>query len=186
MERIDTVVEDVLAGNRDRFREVFDMYEATVRVVLAAMLPDRSVVDDLLHEVFVTAYLKLREYRPGTDFRAWVRTLARNLALNERRRYLRHRSLDRRYQAEIEQWIEPAMERLVDGDRGVTERLRECMDGLPDKARRLVDQYYFQGLSGPQIAEREKQKETWVRLVLFRARGSLFTCLESKGVLSHE
>jgi RNA polymerase sigma-70 factor, ECF subfamily len=76
----------VLAGDREAYRQIITACEAKVRIVLAAILPVQDMVDDIAQEVFVTAYGKLRDYEPGSDFVAWLKAIARNLALNERRR----------------------------------------------------------------------------------------------------
>ena len=85
-ETIESALQEVLQGNRDAYRSVVVACEAKVRMVLAAMLPGNIAVDDLTQEVFITAYLKLAEYKQGTDFVAWLKGMARNMALNERQK----------------------------------------------------------------------------------------------------
>src|SRR5256885_754611 len=97
---LDPLVEAVLRGDREAYREVITQCEAKVRVVLAAILPDSSAVEDVAQEVFVTAYAKLHSYQLGTDLVLWIKAIARHLALNERRRWLRQARFRDRFAAE--------------------------------------------------------------------------------------
>jgi DNA-directed RNA polymerase specialized sigma24 family protein len=77
-ERIDEAVRDVLAGRVDAYRELIALAEGRVRLVLASLLPDPASLDDLAQEVFLHIHDRLREYKPGSDFLAWAREIARN------------------------------------------------------------------------------------------------------------
>src|SRR5579871_2137301 len=84
---LDRIIEAVVGGDRESYRQVILRCEAMVRMILAAILPDPGGVDDVAQEVFVTAFGKLNQYQPGTDFELWLKAIARNLALNERKRW---------------------------------------------------------------------------------------------------
>lgn len=180
---LDAAVVAVRAGDREAYRQVVVACEAKVRLVIAAILPDADGVDDLAQEVFVTAYGKLRDYRPGTDFSAWVKAIARNLALNERRRRLRQNRLRDRFAMEFETVLGPAIELGPDRFGGrILEALRECLGRLEDPAHGVTEAFYFREETTGTIARRLGRSDGWVRLVLFRARAALAICLQAKGV----
>src|SRR5688500_15956626 len=110
---IDEAVRQVRAGDMDAFRVVIAAYEAQLRVVVGTIVPARAPVDDLVQEAFISAYLRLGEYRLGTDFGAWLRTLARHLALNERRRLERRRGLERVLAEELESRLASHADQLM-------------------------------------------------------------------------
>lgn len=140
-----------------------------------------------MHEVFVVAYRKIADYRTGTDFGAWLNTIARNIALNERRKILRQRELGQRHVNDIEEVFAPTVERLAgEVDGAMVLELRRCLATLTDRARRVVEAFYFENLPGIEIARREDKKEGWVRLTLFRAREALLKCLGEKGALPRD
>jgi RNA polymerase sigma-70 factor (ECF subfamily) len=180
----DALVQAVLAGDREAYRQVIIQSEARVRVVVAAILPDPSVVQDIAQEVYVTGFYKLGEYRPGSDFLAWVTTIARNLALNERRRWLRRERFKGRFEAQMEEHLDGHVTHTAEhlgGDAVVA--LRECLDGLAGQARSVTEDFYFKDKSSEEIAQQHKRQSGWVRLVLFRARAALAECLHAKGVM---
>jgi RNA polymerase sigma-70 factor (ECF subfamily) len=186
-DEIDRAVVAVLRGRRDVYRTIIEAFETPVRLVLASLLPENASVEDLAQETFVTAFTKLREYRIGTDFRAWIQAVARNHALNERRRWLRKQRHLERYRARIEEEVAPRLEelscRLGDDAAGA---LRECLSQLQEHARGVVEAFYFDGLPSGKIAERFQRPASWVFVVLHRARSAIGQCLKSKGVLPDE
>jgi RNA polymerase sigma-70 factor (ECF subfamily) len=186
MDNVDAVVLEVRAGNRERYRAIVEIFEVPVRLVVGAIVPDATATEDLVHEVFFTAFLKLADYQTGTDFRAWIKAFARNLALNERRRWHKQRLHSSRFEVDVEEAASNDIDQftsLVDGE--TARHLRDCVAGLGDAARRVIDAFYFQGLPGDEIARAEKRRESWVHLVLFRARAAIAACLKHKGVVSH-
>lgn len=183
----DDAVLAVLRGDREAFRLIIERHEAALRMTIAAIVPHGMPVDDLVQEAFISAYLHLGEYRPGSDFGAWLRTFARHIALNERRRMRRRSGLG----DELVRQVEDRMAALVDQQvaalvrREARQSLRECFEGLGEAARRVIDGFYFRALSTRQIAEDLDRPETWVRVMLHRARTALARCLEHKGVADH-
>lgn len=178
---IDAVVRRILAGERALYRTVIRAFEAPLRSLMGALLPAGMSVDDLVQETFIAAYQRLREYPLDGTFFGWLRIVARNLALRERRRYLRRRALDRVYEREVEEpvgaWLDQRTG-VIDDDTAA--ELRECLGRLGDTPRRVLERYYFQAATVPEIAAAEKRLASWVYLVMFRAREVLARCLERK------
>lgn len=185
---LDSVIRAVRAGDRERYGEVVTLLEARVRVVLSLMLPDRSVVQDLAHEVFVVAYLKLAEYREGTDFAAWVKAIARNLAYNERRRWIREKKFTSRFAVAIEDdligsAIDVLVEKAEEGEKAeISVALRDCVAALSASARETIERFYFDDASVADIATNSGRTTGAIKVMLFRARAALAMCLAAKGV----
>lgn len=174
----------VRSGNPEAYRDVIAACELRVRLVIASILPDREGVDDVAQEVFLKAYQKLGDYTPGTDFHAWINTLARQMAYNARKIRLRNVAMKHRYRAEVLQQCESAP--LTDvAQAELLDALRSCKDQLDGHARTLTEDFYFHGRSSVELARTHKREEGWVRLVLFRARQALTDCLQRKGLLPH-
>lgn len=184
-EVIDEMVSAVRAGARDRYKDVVDACELSVRAVLAVMLPDKASLDDLVCEVFLTAYLKLPEYSAGTNFVAWLRAIARNLALNERRRWLRSEALKNRYRTSLYEQTDELADQMANSlDDQVLRSVRECVGELAPAARHVVEQHYFKDASCAEIAQETGKLEGWVKVVLHRARAAISKCLHGKGVVA--
>ena len=184
MESLDQQIQACLEGDIDAFAGVVDAHESDVRAVIASMCPDSGLVPDLIQEVFLIVFRKLDSYQSGTNFRAWIKAIARNVAQNERRRWYRRQDMQLKYQAEaqtehqiaenIDQFVESLPEETL-------ESLRECVGGLQGKTRALVDGYYYEGCSIKQVAGILDVSASAAKVALHRARKAVGDCLQRKG-----
>src|SRR6266404_233939 len=69
----------VAAGDQDAFARLYGDYVRMVHAILLGRIP-RLDVDDLVQEVFLTAYTRIRELRTPAAFGGWIATIARNRA----------------------------------------------------------------------------------------------------------
>ena len=100
------------------------------------ILGNRADAEDVAQETFLRAYQKFSSLRESEKFRAWVNRIAFRLALN------RQRGVRRRLTRETA-WHEHGTGEPVDGlrdaeERVLVERLRNEIDGLPRKLRRVL------------------------------------------------
>jgi len=75
----------VAAGDQDAFARLYADYVRMVHAILLGRVPRRDV-DDLVQDVFIAAYTRIRELREPAAFGGWIATIARNRATD----YLRH------------------------------------------------------------------------------------------------
>lgn len=183
---IEESVKRTLEGDLESYREVIEAFEPRVRVVIASMIPDSSLVDDLTQEVFIIAYQKLATYKPDTLIGSWLSQIARNVAQNERRRWYRKNDMKERYKAEIEKKIEFNIDRISDSLRGdVMDALQQCIKLLNETARIMISGFYFKEMAVKELAHDLSMNSGAVRVMLCRARQSIAECLERKGVLNN-
>jgi len=75
----------VAAGDQDAFARLYADYVRMVHAILLGRVPRRDV-DDLVQDVFLTAYTRIRELRDPAAFGGWIATIARNRATDHMRR----------------------------------------------------------------------------------------------------
>ena len=141
-------------------------------------------VDDIAQEAFVIAYERLGEFDVDRDFGAWVRGIARNLVINERRKDARRKRIiaDNLTDVLVRSSSVPETEAEELGDRGTAKvaALRQCMMELPEKSRALIKARYEEDESAPDIADRFEMKAPAVRKALERVREALRKCMDEK------
>lgn len=76
-----TIVEAVLAGDRDAYRRLVERESASVVAACARILGDRSEAEDVAQEAFVIAYRSLGSWRADGPFGAWLARIAVRLAI---------------------------------------------------------------------------------------------------------
>ena len=132
---VDQVVAAVRSGRTEAYAEIVARYQQEVWRIAARLLADRDATGDLVQQVFVDAYFHLGQYRPGTDFGAWLRSIARNRVRREARSAAR---ASRR----LEAYRRLLLERLCDSpeadrqEQALRDALRECQEKLPGPAAR--------------------------------------------------
>ncbi|MEM7391213.1 MAG: sigma-70 family RNA polymerase sigma factor [Verrucomicrobiota bacterium] len=182
MDALDEHIKACLAGDTDRFEEVVKACESKVRGVLGAMIPDHDLIPDLTQEVFLIAFRKLSSYQIGSNFMAWVSAIARNVAQNERRRWYRRQELKDKCRVDAEQKMEENIEQFVDSlPEDVLESLRQCVDGLGDRTKAIVNHYYHDQCSIKNLTEIFKLTSSAAKVTLHRARQAVNKCMRRKG-----
>lgn len=76
-----SIVEAVLAGDRDAFRRLVEREGPSLVSACARVLGDRSEAEDVAQEAFVIAYRSLGSWRADGAFGAWLSRIAIRLAV---------------------------------------------------------------------------------------------------------
>lgn len=186
MINLDTILDEIQAGNTDAFQEIVREYQRDIwQVVVAAWRAlgpqpqSLTVVEDLAQQVFVDVFLHLEQFQRGTDFRAWIKAIARNRVRQEVRGRCREQQRVLAYARHLEQ-------RLADDGRasGQEEEYREalerCTEELTERAARIIRQRYEDSLTFEEIAAREASTANAVRKLFTRALLSLRECIQTR------
>src|SRR2546421_10741358 len=85
-ETLAETIRAVTSGDEDAFARLYADYVRMVHAIVLGRVP-REDVDDLVQDVFVAAYVRIRELRNPAAFGGWLATIARHRATD----HLRHR-----------------------------------------------------------------------------------------------
>ncbi|PYR54848.1 MAG: sigma-70 family RNA polymerase sigma factor [Acidobacteria bacterium] len=154
------------AGDQLAFERLYDRYARIVHGLLLARVPANDV-DDLVQDVFLTAWRRLDDLRDPAAFGGWIAMIARNRALDFRRRSADEVSLPDDLPARGETGALAEANAILDVIRRLPEAYRDTL------VLRLVE-----GLSGPEIAERTGLTAASVRVNLHRGMKQLREKLE--------
>lgn len=154
-------------------------HQSGLRAFIRALGTDEAWVDDLAQEAFIVAYCRLDQFAPGTDFGKWLRSIARFLVANERRKEIRRSRLlpfaivEVLLEREPENAAEPDVTRFLPA-------MRECVDQLPARSRELLHQRYAANDNATTLARRLGINADTVRQQLLRIRVAVKECIEKK------
>lgn len=161
-----SLVRAVLAGNRDMFGRLYELYAPLVHGVLLARMP-RSEVEDTVQEIFLHALKKLHTLRDTNAFGPWIAMIARNRAVDFHRRS--------RETVEITDDV-----RSADSSGSKAEEILAIIRTLPDAYRETLVLRLVEGMTGPEIATRTGLTAPSVRVNLHRGMKLLRTKLGFK------
>ncbi len=156
-------------------------HQAGLRAFIRALGADEAWVDDLAQEVFILAYRRLNQFEPGTDFGKWLRSIARYLVANGRRKDARHSRLlpfavmDALLAHESENAAETSISDLLPA-------MRECVEQLPTRSRELLQRRYAGNENAATLARGLRMNADAVRQQLLRIRLAVKECVERKVV----
>jgi RNA polymerase sigma-70 factor, ECF subfamily len=143
-------------GDESAFGGLYERYARVVHGLLLARVP-RDDVDDLVQEVFLTAWKRLDALRDAAAFGGWLVMIARNRASDFHRRGLDYQEL-------------PASLQAHDATAERTEALAALgvIRSLPEAYRETLVLRLVEGLTGAEIAHRTGLTEGSVRVNLHR------------------
>jgi RNA polymerase sigma-70 factor, ECF subfamily len=172
------LVAAVLAGDRERFGDLIERYQARLVNYLFRLVRSADDAHDLAQEVFVKVYQVLDRYDPQYRFSTWLFRVAQNAAIDQiRRRRLRVVSLSQEDQeGEGRDWDLPAPERGPYGElrnRERAEAIQEAIDSLPWEYRELILLRHMGELPYEDIAQMKRMPLGTVKNKLFRGRQML-------------
>ncbi len=151
------LVSAVLAGNRDMFGRLYELYAPLVHGVLLARMP-RSEVEDTVQEIFLHAFKKLHTLRDSNAFGPWIAMIARNRAMDFHRRS--------RETVSVDDWTNNLRSR--DTGSSKAEEILAIIKTLPDAYRETLVLRLVEGMTGPEIATRTGLTSASVRVNLHR------------------
>lgn len=150
------LVRDARQGDEGAFARLYERYARVIHAVLLARAP-RADVEDLVQEVFLSAWNRLDGLRDPAAFGGWLAMIARNRATDFHRRAVESVELPDDLMAH-------------DGTAAHAEALGvlEMIARLPDAYRETLLMRLVEGLTGPEIAERTGLTPASVRVNLHR------------------
>lgn len=146
-------------GDRAAFGQLYERYARVVHGILLSRVPSEDV-DDLVQDVFLNAWRRLRTLRDHEAFGAWLAAIARNRAADHHRRSAVREELPEELPAE---------------DREQSEALAvlAAVKSLPEAFRETLILRLVEGLSGAEIAARTGLTHGSVRVNLHRGMQQL-------------
>lgn len=164
----DELVRAAQRGDSASFEALYARYGRVVHGILLGRLsaPD---ADDVMQEVFITAYRKLRDLRDGAAFAGWITRIARNRAEDFRRNAAEFFELDRDHGT-----------RATQDDAAEAARALGTIRALPEAYRQTLLLRLVEGMSGAEIAERTGLTPASVRVNIHRGMQLLREALGGK------
>lgn len=149
------------SGNLRALEELFRRYKDRIYSFAYRMLGRRASAEDVLQETFLRVQSNADSWHPTARFSCWVYRIARNLCVDEMRKYWnRHVYADSQVALdENGQGLlsiipsEDADPRTVVEERRLQQRIDEAIAALSPEQQEVIILSKYQGLSYPEIAE---------------------------------
>ena len=162
------LIERVLGGDALAERQLYEAHVDRVYRLAYRMTGDDDLAQECTQEAFIRAFNRLQGFRGEAAFSTWLHTIATSVVLNTLRKVKRFRGRE----AGIEAADAVATnERRANPD--LKEKLKEAVDGLPDKYRMVFVMHDVEGYTHEEISTALGTKPGTSKAQLFRARAKL-------------
>ena len=149
-----------------------------IRAVIASLVRDRVLCDDLFQEVALVLWKKYDTYDGTRPFGAWARGIAVNKVMQA---FDRNRRTPVSLSPDVVETLVDAFDRTEGEEPDDSQRreaLQDCIRKLPDKSRRLLELRYDRALKLHEMADSLGAKLDAVHKALSRLRDRLKKCIE--------
>jgi len=148
-----------------------------IQAFVRAIVSDFHLAEDILQEVFVVALQRRDQFVDGTNFCAWVREIARRVALAKVRKSGRDALT---LTPEVLDAVEPSFD--LEAERWEEERraLSACVESLPEESRKILALRYVQAAPLTHISFDVGRSTDGVKALLKRIRQRLAECVGAR------
>lgn len=160
------------AGERAAFDQLVELHGPGVLRYVQALTRYSADAEDIAQEALLQAYRGLHTFKDGTDFKAWILTIAYHAWVHSKRK---------RRPATLgdEEQIERIPAKAERAESDWVETVRQGIAALPEEQRAVVQLRFGEGLSHAEISAIVGAEEATVRWRLYRARQSLQNLLKT-------
>ena len=79
---LDEIIEELRVCNYSHFDQFYNETKKTVFFSIASIVKDDSIIDDLMQDTYVKFLENINKYQSRTNIKAFLSTIAHNLAIN--------------------------------------------------------------------------------------------------------
>ncbi len=168
------------------YTELMGRYKDSVYFMLLKMVNNSDDAEDLTIETFGKAFKRLDQYTPQFAFSTWLFKIASNHSIDFiRKKRIKAVSIDQGYSNEDgESYVIPVKEESLDPEESMqkderVQRMRDVVEKLKPRYKRLVELRYFEEKSYEEISEILDLPLGTVKAQLFRARDFMFDLMKT-------
>jgi RNA polymerase sigma-70 factor (ECF subfamily) len=170
------LVQQALFGDQKAFASLMSLYEDPVYHVILKKVGEPVIAEDLTIETFGKAFRNLSSFSPDFAFSTWLFRIAINHSID----FLRKQKNDPcqrdiNNQSEVADLNSDPEETYIREQR--MKLMRETVEKLKPRYRRLIEMRYFDEMSYEEIAAQSGLPIGTVKAQLFRAKDLLYQIL---------
>lgn len=182
------LVRRAIKGDSKAYNTFVEKYRRALYYHILKMVRDKEIVDDLVQETFIKAFDNINSYNASYAFSTWLYRIATNHTIDYlRKKKLRTLSIDEPVQTKEGEMNMELPDREAETDEPMMRKqrheiLREAIQNLPEKYRRVIQMRHMEELSYQEISETLDLPLGTVKAHIFRARELLYKALKDQKI----
>ena len=167
-----------LAGDDNGMVEIVHEFRDGLMLYLRSYTNDISAAEECVQDTFIRLAVKKPKFNGKSSFKTWLYTIGRNIAVDRKRRFLRHKDVLLSECRELEDESDLEQSYLVTEQKI---NLRHAICRLKEEYQQALYLTYFEGFSYAEAAQITGKSKKQMENLLYNARKSLRTELEKEG-----
>lgn len=166
--------------NTDQARQLAQHWARTepiVRIYIASAIGQHHLIDDIVQDVATIVTEKFEAYDPEQEFSRWAIGIAKNRVAKTIRTKMRDRHV---FSTKMIGELADVVADLQPEADARKSALKQCLEGLKGRSRRIIEMRYQWGRQVQKIAEELGMSRVAVSAVLLRSRKALGDCIEQR------
>lgn len=171
-------MDDVIAGKRGAATKFYRKFAPGLRVYLRSRLPGKEEVDEILQDVFLSAFDSLAVFRGNSSVKTWLYSIARHeVADYYRKRYVRKvvEQTGKLFEGVVADMNTPEFEWKK---KRMRDNFDQALNRIGGKHRRALFLRYEMGMSVKEVAKQMKMSFKATESMLYRARMAFIEAYE--------
>lgn len=167
-------IQEVLRGNTAAYAHLVEQYQSYVFTITHRVLSSREEAEEAAQDTFIKAFKRLKDYRFEAKFTTWLYPIARNTAIDYKRRKTRITASideDERFFHVIDTQSQGQFAQLQAKQRSAY--IDKLIRQLPEDDGMLITLFYLKEQSIEEIAEITQLSASNIKVKLFRLRKKL-------------
>lgn len=141
-----------VAGDQDAFVALFDRHAPALLGMFRRHVRSEAAANDLLQQTFLLLHRARRDFRPDSNLRPWLYTIAMNCVREHFRRSGRRKETPLAPEVEGALVSDGPTYDEVEEQRTTQRRVREALAQLPENQRLVIEMHWFQGRPFQEVA----------------------------------
>lgn len=166
-------------GNPEAFETVVRACEGSLRTWLATICPPGVDSDEIAQQSFIVAYTRLDHYELGTNFQAWLFTIAKFELRTEMTRLRRLTDYHQRFAPDL---LRRELERRSEASPTIASEkmqyLQRCKSNLSEHLRQYLTWRYEEQVPLEEMASRSGRSVAAIKKQLWKIRQVLHECVQ--------
>ena len=149
---IRTLVEKAKQGDNSAFSTLYQMYYPKMKGICINILKeDKAVVDDLVQDAFILAFVSLKDLKNTHRFSQWLTSITTNLVLKYQEKGKRYDFISL---SDVEEEFSFVLEDGNTSKQSIPyEEIMSAIDSLPEGYKKIFNMSVLDGLSHQEISE---------------------------------
>ena len=173
------LVRELIGGNNEAFRELFNFYKDDVYAYSLSMLKTKELAEEIVQDVFLKIWQHRKKLNPDLSFKSYVFTITRNLTFNLISKVVNNRKLKEAVLYESQKSYSPIEDKIAEGDYEIIKN--KAIEQLPPKRKIIFQMSRNEGKSYEEISKELNISVSTVKGQMSKALTTIRNYLQTHG-----